>query len=322
MDRREARQALELARQWTREGLMTPASLAALEARHAGEAREDPEGESFGAGVLYALGGVLLGSAVFAFLVLLQDNASLGHQQTEQVAPWLFLAWGTLCAAGAFTVDLVARKPRLGDAVHVAALVAITASGFPRAHELPLGFLAVAYAAGIVWYRRDRFLVPFLAIMALNVALASIFFGRVARLGSEEAAFTLWFLYAAAQLPLLLVASRRTSWPWPTFSLAAATLLLAGTFLGFYFDVLSEHTPRFDGEAEVLVAVLMGATLGVGLWMREKGMVLASAFAIAVDAIVFAFDVGEVVGGLLALLAVAGLLIWQAGTLRRYLREA
>jgi hypothetical protein len=323
MDRREAALALDLARQWTREGLMPPASLAALEARHKADATRaaDPNAESFGSGVLYALGGILLGCAVFAFYVLLQENGFISYEDGESVAPWLFLAWGALCSAGAFAIDFLARRPRLGDAFHIAALVAVTASGFPDADRLYLGFVAMAFAAGILWYRRERFLVPFLALTALNVSLVSVLFGRVARVADEDAAFTIWFWYAVAQLPLLAVSSRKTTWPWPTMGLAAATLLVAGSFLGYYFDVLDEVLPRFPGDAEVYLAVLMGAALAAGLTLREKGIVLAAALAIAIDAIVFAFDVGDLVGGLLALLAVAGLLIWQAGALRRYLRE-
>jgi hypothetical protein len=321
MDRREARLALDLARQWAREGLLPQASLQAIEQRHAGDVVEDPDRESFGASVLYALGGVLLGCAVFAFMVLLQDNADLSYESAEDVAPWLFLGWGILCGAGAFALDLLLRKPRLGDALHVAALVAITASGFPHAEDLPLGFLAVLYAGAIVWYRRGRFLVPFLALVALNVAITSILFGRVARAADEELAFGLWFAFALVQVPSLAYASRRTAWPWPTFSLAAATLLLGGTFVGWYLDVADDFIGGFDGDAEVYLALLMGSALGAGLYLREKGLVLAAALVIAIDAVVFAFDVGEVVGGLVAILAVAALLIWQAGNLRRYLRE-
>lgn len=320
MDRRDARIAIDLARQWAREGLLPPESLAAIEARHAADAVEDPDRESFGASVLYGLGGVLLGCAVFAFLVLLQDNAGWDFQRVEDVSPWLFLAWGIVCSAAAFSVDLVAKRPRLGDALHVAALVAVTASGFPRADELYLGFLAVAFAAGITYYRRARFMVPFLAIVALNAAVASILFGRIGASGDTDVAFTIWFAYALVQVAILTAASRMTQWPWPTFTLAAATLLLAGSFIGFWSDMV-EWRP-FDGHLEVFLALLMGATLAIGLVLREKGLVLASALVIAIDAVVFAFDVGEVIGGLLAILAVAGLLIWQAGALRRYLREA
>ncbi|HJQ92702.1 MAG TPA: hypothetical protein VJ874_00280, partial [Candidatus Thermoplasmatota archaeon] len=197
MDRREARLALDLARQWAREGLMPPASVQVLEARHRGDATRaaDPDAESFGSGVLYALGGILLGCAVFAFYVLLQENGFIAYEDGERVAPWLFLAWGVLCSAGAFSIDLLARRPRLGDAFHIAALVAVTASGFPDADGTYLGLAAMAFAAGVLWYRRERFLVPFLALAALNVALASVLFGRVARLADEEAAFTLWFSY-------------------------------------------------------------------------------------------------------------------------------
>lgn len=302
---------------------MPPASLQALEARHGADATRaaDPQAESFGSGVLYALAGVLLGCAVFALFVLLEDNGAFRPQDGEEVAPWLFFGWAVLCSAGAFSLDKVARKPRLGDAFHIAALVAMTASGFPNAEDSFFGFVAMAFAAGTLWYRRERFLVSFLALAAINVALVSILFGRVSRGVDDDAALTIWFWYALAQLPLLVVASKKTAWPWPTFSLAAATLLLAGTFLGYYFEVLQEVLPRFDGDAEVYLAFLMGGVLALGLALREKGMVLAAALAVAIDAIVFAFDVGELVGGLVALLAVAGLLLWQAGTLRRYLRE-
>ena len=322
MDRREAQQALDLARQWAREGLLPPASLEVIEQRHAGDLVDDPDRESFGSSVLYALGGILLGCAVFAFLVLLQDNADLSYERVEDLSPWLFLGWGLLCSAAAFLLDLVVKKPRLGDALHVAALVAVTASGFPHADDLPLGFLAVLYAGAIVWYRRGRFLVPFLALVALNVAIVSILFGRVARVADEEAAFGIWFAFALVQVPFLAFASKKTAWPWPTFSLASATLLLAGTFVGWYFDVADDLVGGFRGDTEVYLAVLMGIALAAGLVLREKGLVLASALVIAIDAVVFAFDVGEVIGGLVAILAVAGLLIWQAGNLRRYLREA
>lgn len=321
MDARDERLAIELARRWAREGLMPPSSLAALEARHAkGAAPEDPDRESFGASVLYALGGILLGAAVFAFLMLLTENGVVSYERSEDVAPWLFLAWGLLCFAGALLVDRVARKPRLGDALHVAALVAVTACGVPNADDLPLGFLAFAFALGVAWDRRDRFMVPFLAVVAANVSVAVILFSRFGRFGVEHVAFTLWFLYALLQVLGLAVASRQAKWPWPTFTLAAATLLVAGTFVGFWSDNVDWRP--FDGTIEAVLALLMGALLGAGLWLREKGMVLAAALAIAIDSIVFAFDVGELVGGLVAILAVAGLLIWQAGALRRYLREA
>lgn len=321
MDQRGDRTALELARQWTREGLMPAASLAALEARHAkGDLPDDPDRETFGASVLYALGGVLLGAAVFALLMLLTENGVLTPQSSEDVAPWLFLAWGALCFGAALLLDRLARKPRLGDALHVAALVAVTASGVPNADDLPLGFLAAAFALAVAGYRRDRFMVPFLAIVALNVSVAVILFSRFGRFGEERVAFTLWFLYAILQVVGLAVASKRTTWPWPTFTLAAATGLLAGTFVGWWSDNVDWRP--FDGTIEVVLALLMGATLAAGLWLREKGMVLAAALAVAIDSIVFAFDVGELVGGLVAILAVAGLLIWQAGSLRRYLREA
>jgi hypothetical protein len=321
MDRRDAKLAVDLARQWGREGLMPPASVATIEARHAGEARDDPEAESFGSGVLYGLGGVLLGAAVFAFLVLLQDNGRLTYDQTQDLAPWLFLAWGALCSAGAFVLDLVARKPRLGDALHIAALLAVTASGFPRAEDLPLGFLAVAFAAGVLWYRRSRFLVPFLAIVAVNVAIMSILFGRLMRVSNEETALAVWVVYSCLQVPILVLASRQTKWPWPTFSLAAATLMLAAAFTLWHVDFGDDVVGGFQGDTEAYLAVLMGAGLAAGLVLREKGLVLAAALVVAIDAIVFAFDVGELVGGLVAILAVAGLLIWQAGSLRRYLRE-
>ena len=318
MDPKAAVEALRLARQWNREGMVSETNLRKIEARYASAASAAP-GESFGTSVLYGLGGILLGSAVFAFLFLLDDNGLI--EDTEAVAPWLFLGWGALLAAAAFGIDLGLRRPSLGDAFHVAALVAIAAAAFPRAEELPLGLVGMAYALAVVAYRRAHFMVPFLALVAFNVALVPFLFEFFEEPSGEEVALTLWFIAAGLQLGGLVLISRLAQWPWPTLSLASATLLFAGTFLGFYFDVVDSEVQGFEGDVEIYLAALMGAVLAAGLALREKGMVLASAFVIAVDAIVFAFDVGEVVGGLLSLLAVAGLLIWQAGSLRRYLRE-
>lgn len=323
MDRRDARLAIELARRWTREGLMPSTSLAKLEARHGAEAEadEDPDRESFGASVLYGLGGILLGAAIFAVLVLLEDRGVVDNGRVDDVAPWLFLGWGALCAAGAFLLDLVARKPRLGDALHVAALLAVTAAAFPKGEDLPLHFVALAFALGTLAYRRPRFLVPFLALVAFNVAFAGLLWSRYLT-RDEELVFTIWFLYAVAHLAVLVVATRVPKWPWPTLGLAGATLLVAGTFLGFFFDTASERIDNWSGDVEVYLAMLMGVALAAGLWLREKGMVLAAALVIAIDAVVFAFEVGDIAGGLVAILAVSGLLIWQASALRRYLREA
>jgi hypothetical protein len=316
MDRREARTALRLADEWHKQRLLPSASLETLRARYSAAAAGT--GESFGTGVLYGLGGVLLGAAAFALLFLLEENGIISD--SERVAPWLFLAWGLFWAAAAFSTDLGLRKLELGDAFHVAALVAITASGIPRADELWLWAFAMAYALAVVAYRRERWMLPVLALIAFNVAVVSFVWGRLERT-SDELAMAAWFALAAAQLATLVLQGRIARRPWSATAIGLATLLLAGTFLGFYFETADDSLPQFAGDAEVYVAVLMAALMAVGLWLKEKGMVLACALVVAIDAIVFAFDVGELIGGLIAILAVAGLLIWQAGSLRRYLRE-
>lgn len=318
MDRRDARLALDLARQWNREGLLPASSLPQIESRYAEDARDDPARETFGSSVLYALGGVLLGAAVFAFLILLEQNGFVSD--SERVAPWLFAAWGLVCLGAAIGVDLGLHKSALSESFYVASLVAMTAAGFPRGHELPVIFVSLAFALGVLAYRRLRFMLPTLALIAFNVAFAGLVWIRIERT-SDEAAVTTWFLFALAQLATLTFVAQRTKWPWPSFGLASATLLLAGTFVAFYLDVGHDILSPFDGDIEVFLALLMGLVMAAGFVLREKGAVLSSALVIAIDSIVFAFDVGELVGGLIAILAVSGLLIWQAGSLRRYLRE-
>lgn len=303
---------------------MPAGSLALLRRRHAEEAREDPDAETFGSSVLYGLGGILLGASAFALLVLLEDNDLLGAASAIDVAPWLLLAWGAMCVAAGLSFDLAARKPRLGDAFHVAALLAITSASFPRPEELPwFGVVAMAFAAGMLVYRRQRFLTAFLALAAFNGAYMWFLFEGLEGIlwGTGDGAVTLWFAYAVLQVLGLAAASRWTKWPWPSFSLAMATLLMAGSFLAFYFEVAEDPLPHFQAAPQVYLAILMAPALVGGLALREKGLVLAAAFTLAIDSIAFAFDLGEIVGGLLALLTVAGLLIWQAGNLRRYLRE-
>lgn len=319
MERRDAQTALRLAQQWNREKLLPSSSLKVLEGRYSPDANREG-GESFGSAVLYGLAGVLLGAAVFALLLLLIDNGIINDSQ--RVAPWLFIGWGIACAIAAFAIDSGLRKPNLADAFHVAALVAITASAFPRVLDLPLGLVGMTFAAYVLVYRRSRFMVPVLAVIAFNVALFPLLlFFLPDHGGSDEIGFTLWFIYALAQVATLVTVTRLRSWPWPTVSLASATLLVAGTFLGFYFEVLDDAIADFSGQVEIYLALLMAVILAVGFLVQQKGIVLASAFVIAIDAIVFAFAVGEIIGGLVAMLAVAALLIWQAGALRKYLKD-
>ncbi len=320
MDRREARTALRLAREWKDEGILPESSLTALEERY-GAAAAKAETEPFGTTILYGLGGILLGSAVLALFVLLLENDIISDRSSDEVAPWMFLAWGAVCGGAAFAFDKVLRKPAVGDAFHAAALVAVTAAAFPKADDWPLWLLSMAYGLAITAYRRTRFMVPLLGLVAFNVAAAAFVWGYLERRQTEEIAFGSWFAIAALQMVALAAVGRLRRQSWSGTALGLSTLLMAGTFLGYYFDAIDEKVADFQGDAEIFLAALMGAAMAAGLALREKGMVVAAALVIAIDAIVFSFDVGEVIGGLVSILAVAGLLIWQAGNLRKYLKE-
>lgn len=104
---------------------------------------------------------------------------------------------------------------------------------------------------------------------------------------------------------------------WTGGALGLCTAGLAAGTLAFTFEVLE---PTWEGAPEVFLALSMGALLAASIPARQRWVLVVSGLILAGDAVVFAFDVGGRVLGVVSLLVVAGALLGLATLLRRRLQ--
>lgn len=251
---------------------------------------------------LYALAGVLVGAAT---LVLI----AVGLDMTD--SPGLFAAAGGLLLAAGVLVHLRTARPLVADALLAAGLVPLTVASFPGGDDL-FGALAMVAALALLLWRRDVTFLPSLAVVAFSVGAAATFFELF-----EQGENTAWFL-AQASLLVGVVASDRLL--RGADSALAASLAVGGVVFAFVL-FLDEQAPALSSEGvELALGLLMLGVLAAGVALRHRGLAVGAAIVLGVDAIVFAFDVGGVLLGTGILLALAGLLVWQAEFLKGYLR--
>jgi len=311
MQRREAERLVQKAREWAAKGLIPEASVPRIEDEYREALDQEPEA-SVAAQALYGVGGALLGAAAIALVVLLEPG--------EDVAGWAL--FGLALALGAFGVGLalLTRQQDLADALFTGALVAAVFAGllvldlFGGAPDgQAITTLTALGSLALVWARGDRGLVPGVATAAFFVASGM---ALSLLLDQEDAWSTAWLLVGLVYTASVAVLGRRLGRRWRapvlglcTFGVGAAVLVFTGTVLD----------PRLKGAYELVLGAVQLALLGAGLALREKGLVVGAALIVAIDAIVFAFDVGGLALGLSVLLATAALVLWQARGLRRYL---
>lgn len=253
---------------------------------------------------LYGLAGILLGAAAIVVLVV-------GLDVGEATTP--FLVTGLLLMAGGAGLRFATTKAPLADAVLAAGLVPLTVAAFPDGGEYVLPFTLGAPLALLFW-RRDATFLPSLAVVAFSVAAAASFFKLF-----EGTAEVPWLL---AQLALLggIVASDRLL--RHRDSALAAGLAVAAFALAFVMFLDETDLATSSEASELVLGVVMLVVLGVGVAIRHRGLVVGAAAVVGIDAIVFAFDVGGVLLGVGILVALAGVLVWQAETLKRYFATA
>lgn len=308
MDPREAEVVLREARAWAAEGLLPAASLATVESRYAPvAARATPEDERLATLALYGVGGALLGAAAIALVVFLELDGA--------VVPYSFLALAAAFTAAGFAVSIGMRNESLADALFVAGLVSTGAMAGSGAEWVPflspLGLVAAPILLGL---RRERRLVPFVAALEFYV-------GAVATLTAydlvAEVASTTFLVLAAAWLAFVFGFGRMIAARWRAEALAVATIGLTPGVVMFTLEVLALD---FRGAAELVLGAVMIGVLWAGIASKEKGMVVGAAAVIAVDAIVYAFDIGGVITGVGVLVATAAVMLWQGERIRKFVR--
>lgn len=298
----EAQVVLREARRWRADGILSAEQLATIESRYtATAAREEVGGTS---GILQALGGLVLGAAAIALIVFLD--------LPEDVArTWgLLAAVAALAAAGA---ALAATRQPFADAALVASLVPLVFAAMGSNDNVLCLVAAFVLPPAIGVWRRDVTFVPPLAAVAFaaasGIALASWF----------QDSFTLTYatLMALAAAAAGWYASRgRVAWEVASGLLVVA---LAVSVIMFYFDY---DLDLGNGGAELVVGAVLLVAVGLGVAFLRRGVLVGATGGLAIDAVVFAFDVGGLLFGVLTLLAVSGALLAAASAVRRYLESS
>ncbi len=304
MDAREARVALREARRWNQAGLIDDAALAQIEASYKPDASRSGDSRSAGATAVYGLAGILLGAAALALVMLLDT--------TETAGSLIWLGVGLAAAVGGAVLAFI-RQDDLSDAFFVAALIPLTAMSFPyTAIADGLAIVSVLAPVALLATRLGRGLPPIAATAAYLVATG------VAVNKLELTSFSgelIWASLATAWLVALAVINVVKRETLPNVALALAVVGLTPSYVMY---LLEGFDPSFRGGIEIFLGIAMLAILMAGLAIRERGIVVGAAVVLAVDAIVFAFDVGGLALGLSVLIGTAiALLVLAATVLRR-----
>lgn len=295
---------------WVQEGLVTPEQAERIRARHP-LAEGGATGEGGVATLLYGAAGVLLGAAGIALIAVSLDIES-AQVPLALVAAAFFGA--------ALAVRFLLHKEMLADALLVAVLPPAVACGFGDAEAFTI--VGVVASVGLFLWRRASGFVPTLAVIAFSVA-APVASGRLteATLGAGAQADTFMWLWVMAQLAFLIgvvLVDRLVTRKDEVAPTALAVIGLAASVIGFLASAMD-----LESEAvEVGLGVVMLGAAILGAMLRHRGLVLGGAVALSIDAIVFGFDVGGPYVGTLTLVVVAGVLIWQAEVVKRFLAPA
>lgn len=312
MDPRDARLILREARAWRDRGLLTPEALATLEAEYAPAASlAESERPGIGLAILHALAGVLLGAACIAVPVLLDVTESW-------IGLWL-LALGAPVLVLGLALWRSKTPPGIVDALLVGSLVPLAVMGAPGdSLGKWLAPLALLAAVAVTWLPRASPTVPVVGSVATYAATGILahqwfrepgfFFDEFSTTGDWA-----WLLLTLAQLAATLVVGRTRGLGW---RLPVSALLCVGLVVPFVLVLDSALPSQPSRVYELLVGLFELALVGVGLGLRERGLVLGGALVVAGDAIVFAFDINVLVG-IAVLLAAAVGLIALATVLRR-----
>ncbi len=284
---------LDLAKTWHREGLLSDEALAKLETRYATDDELSPL-------TVALLGGaaIVLAAAVIAFPVLLDwERAGLG---------WAATIGALIAAAGA--IGLWFRSPFTEHAealgVTSLALLVVGAGAFledTSAFAWTLGVVAL----GLIWLPQKTVLIPGAAVLVAGAGLGIGLFNDL----QGDPAVTWLFLIALA-VSLAILASRFIKPPGRGWQHGTASLFATGGAialgLSYFFEVVGW---QFQGAPQLWVAMIAVPLLLFAFYVRDRSALLAAVVAIAIDAVVFGFDLGSLYLGIPMLLAVCGGLV-------------
>lgn len=277
------------------------------ETSHAATRAPRPKG--FAADAMQFVGGLLVGAGLVA-LVVFFDIA-------EREAGWAMAALGALLLVPASLGAWRGAPHGLVEAGLAGALVplsvgAATAMG---QDDIVLPLLVAAVTVAITALRRGEGASVLTAAASFTLAMAAATIGQERLLGEEVLPQRwAWLISLLAYAAFLLLWRTRT---WVSVTLGLLVAPLAGAF-AVILDAMDTLT---SVGAELVMGAFLGALLAVGIALRVRGLVAGAAAALTIDALVFAFDVGGPGTAVVVLLALGGLLVWQAQFVRGYFRD-
>lgn len=262
---------------------------------------------SFAADSMQFVGGLLVGAGLVALVIFLDLQAS---------APYILLLLGALLLAPAMVGAFRGSHPGLVEAGLAGGLVPMLV-GVARSMDFPASDLVVpllvaVVCIGVVALRRGEGASTLVAGggFAWTLAAATVLRDR-GTFGSAEQA-TLWFLSLCA-FAVLLAVWRGKRWTEITLAVLVLPATIALVLL------LQPYELAYLGT-QLAIAVWLAPVLALGILFRSRGLVTGAAAGLTLDAIAFSFEVGGAGTAVVVLLALGGLLVWQAEAVRRYYR--
>lgn len=285
-------------RGWVSDGIIDEDQGETILARHPPSETD----RSWARDALHGAAAVLLGAAGIALVMV-------GFDPDEPALP-LTLVGLALSGLGLVLFAMVPRDRRpVAEAVLTAGLAPLAVAVFAPGPDAT-GWVALGVALALLLWRYRSHFVAVLSFIALTVATGGLAFELFE---TEEAASWAW---AGAQFVWLgIVVGLDTVWTrQPRVStgvLAVAGLAVSG--IVFFSEGLGLDSSE---TIELLVGVVFLALVGLALAIGHAGVLVGAVIGLSIDAIVFAFDVGGVLLGVGLLVALAGVLVWQADRLR------
>lgn len=313
---------------WRDEGILDEATYFLLRSRYEHAPPSDaldrelaapaaPTGErrSFAADSMQFVGGLLLGAGLVALVVFL-DLA-------EGAGAYALLLLGALLLSPAMLGAWRGAPPGLVEAGLAGGLVPMlvanglamqTGGSDPTRLFVPL--LVAATCVGVLLLRRGQ------GPSTLVAGGGFVWSSAAATLLREDVLFGepqmttrwMWFLALLALGALLLVWRGRL---WTEISLGA---LVAPATLAF--GLLLDPLHLAELGTQLAIGAFLAPVLVGGVVLGSRGLVTGAAAGLTIDAVAFAFEIGGPGTAVVVLLALGGLLVWQAEAVRRYYRRA
>ena len=264
---------------------------------------------SFAADAMQFVGGLLVGAALVALVIFLDVS--------DDAKPWAFLGLGLVLLAPAAAALYRGAPIGLVEAGLAGGLVPLVvgAGAAPDQYDIIVPALVALIAVGVTLLRRGEGASTLVAmgVYSFATARATILQDGLFGGGGDPTLRWTWLLALLAYMGLLLVWRHRL---WALISLA----IVVGP-IALAFASILDLSHMSSTNAELVMGAFLGGLLVPGIALGSRGLVAGAAAGLTIDAIAFASTIGGPGTAVILLLALGGLLVWQAEVVRRYFKR-